>query len=78
MGYLARRIVGWLVFFAVLGILWSLAVGANASSGGALLSGNSGAVVGLTILVTAWTVSWVVRLAMRRRERLRKRMLRVR
>ncbi len=78
MGYVARRIVGWLVFFAVLGVLTSLAVSANASSDGTLLSGTSGAVIGLAIVLTAWVASWVVRLAMRRRERARRRMLRTR
>ncbi len=74
MGYLARRVVGYVVFLAVLGILSSIAVSANASSGGNLLSGTSGAVIGIGVLLTAFVASWVVRLSMRRRERQRRRM----
>lgn len=74
MGYLARRIVGYVVFLAVLGILSSVAVSANASSGGTLLSGTSGAVIGVGVLLTALIASWVARYSMRRRDRLRRRM----
>ncbi len=74
MGLLARRIVGYVVFFAVLGILSSVVVSADASSGGTLLSGTSGAAIGIGVLLTAFIASWLVRLAMRRRERLRKRL----
>ncbi|HEY4705408.1 MAG TPA: hypothetical protein VII27_06720 [Thermoplasmata archaeon] len=72
MGYLARRIVGYVVFFAVLGILSSIAVSANASSGGTLLAGTSGAVVGLAVLFTAFLSSWIVRRRMRRLDRRRR------
>ncbi len=74
MGYLVRRIMGYVVFFAVLGILSWVAVTADASAGGTLLTGTSGAVIGIAVLFTAFLASWMVRFSMRRRERLRRKL----
>jgi hypothetical protein len=76
MGYLARRIVGYIVFLSVLGALSSLAVDVNSASGGTALSGRNGAIAGVSILFTALIASWIVRWTMRRRTKLRRAHLR--
>jgi len=75
MGYIARRIVGYFVFLAVLGLLSTLVVNANSASGGTLMTGTNGAKIGIAVLVASLMCSWIVRWTMRRHSK-RMRMLR--
>jgi len=75
MGYFARRIVGYFVFLAVLGLLSTLVVNANSASGGTLMTGTSGAKIGIGVLVASLMCSWIVRWTMRRHSK-RMRMMR--
>ncbi len=70
MGYFARRIVGYVVFLAVLGFLSTLAMNADSASGGSLMAGTNGAVIGVLVLFASLMCSWIVRWMMRRRSRL--------
>ncbi len=76
MGFLWRRIVGLLVFFAVIGLGWVLVSTWDASSGGTLLAGRNALLVPLAILAAAVIASWLVRAAMRARTRAIRRELR--
>ncbi|TLZ70658.1 MAG: hypothetical protein E6K10_07340 [Methanobacteriota archaeon] len=67
MGYFMRRIVGYIVFLSVLGLLSTTVVNADNASGGTLLSGTSGAATGVSVLLIALLCSWGVRWEMRRR-----------
>jgi UPF0716 family protein affecting phage T7 exclusion len=66
MGYFARRIVGYIVFLAVLGFLSTLVVNADSSSGGTLMTGTNGAKIGIAVLFASLMCSWIVRWVMRR------------
>ena len=72
MGYVVRRIIGYGVFLAVLGVLSTLALDANSASGGTALSGSRGVIAGGAILVIALMFSWGVRWSMRRATQLRR------
>ena len=74
MGYFARRVVGYIVFLTVLGVLSTMAVNADDASGGTLLAGTGGAVTGIAILFVALLCSFGVRWTMRRRVKLRRRL----
>jgi len=69
MGYFARRIVGYIVFLAVLGFLSTLVVNADAASGGSLMAGTNGAKIGILVLFASLMSSWIVRWTMRRHSR---------
>ncbi len=69
MGFLWRRVVGLLVFFAVTGLGWTLVYAWDASSGGTLLAGRNAIIVPLAILLVAFLASWLTRAAMRSRAR---------
>ena len=75
MGYIARRIVGYFVFLAVLGLLSTLVVNANSAAGGTLMAGTNGAKIGIAVLFVSLICSWIVRWTMRRHSK-RMRMLR--
>ena len=70
MGYFVRRIVGYIVFLAVLGFLSTLVVNADTASGGTLMAGTNGAKIGIVVLFVSLMASWVVRWMMRRRTKL--------
>jgi len=72
MGYFARRVVGYVVFLSVLGLLSTMTVDADNASGGTLLTGTHGAVAGVSILFVALLSSWIVRWEMRRRTKIRR------
>ena len=78
MGYFARRVVGYVVFLAVLGALSTVVVDTNSASGGTSLTGTHGAIVGVGILFTALMASWIVRWTMRRQTKMRERLRRTR
>ncbi len=67
MGFLTRRIVGYVVFLTVLGALSTIAVAANESSGGTLFAGVCGVAIGIGTLAAALLSSWTVRRRMKRR-----------
>jgi uncharacterized membrane protein HdeD (DUF308 family) len=70
MGYFVRRIVGYIVFLSVLGFLSTLAVNADSASGGTLMTGTNGVVIGVLVLFASLMCSWIVRWMMRRRSKL--------
>ncbi len=76
MGFLWRRVVGLLVFLAVIGLGWTLVYTWDASSGGTLLAGRNALLVPLAILFVAVLASWLTRAVMRSRARGMRRELR--
>jgi len=72
MGFLWRRIVGYLVFLTVLGFLSIVIVNENAASGGTFLAGTQGLMISIAVLFVALLASWGTRAAMRSRDRTRR------
>ncbi len=76
MGFLWRRVVGYLVFLTVLGFLSILIYWENAASGGMFLTGTQGLAISIAVLFAALLASWTTRAAMRSRDRAHRREVR--